>query len=1113
MGLSNLAINRHKTLDKNIYFNLLRYKDMFSSIIKTTAMTCVFAFALLSSSLVKAVDANKAEDSKEKWSVNAPQGKFKDISIDVTSGTWMNLDVSPDGQSLVFDLLGDIYTMPITGGEATPLMTDIAWQMQPRFSPDGHYIAFTSDEDGGDNLWVMNRDGSNAKAISNEKFRLLNSPAWSPDGKYLIGRKHYTSARSLGAGEIWLYHKTGGSGVMLTKRPNEQKDLGEPAYSSDGKYVYFSQDATPGKTFHYSKDSVKGIYKIKRLELATGDIDIIISGKGGAIRPTPSPDGKYIAFISRDDFSSNLYLYDLKSGEETLIYEDLERDLQETWAIHGVYPNIAWTPNSESLVFWDNGKINNLDIDSKKSTVIDFRVKTSKKIQQALTFKQQLPQDHFTVKMLRDVKVSPDGKRVVFESMGHIYTRNLVDGKTKGKAKRLTKQTSHFELNPSFSRDGRKIVYATWHDEQQGQIRVISSRGGNGKALLKEQGKYIEPVFSPDGRTVVYRKISGGFITKPSWDLNTGIYAVSVKGERKSSKPVLITEHGQQAHFGSSNDHIYVLRADEEPKLAFVSMDGKEDRVLYKGKFATEYRVSPNGEYLAFAERFKIFVTPLVERGNVISIGPKGKNLPVKQLSSRAGQGIIWHEDSNEIYWSLGATLYRASINALFEITFNENNKEDKALDKPEHAQVLEIELGYSQKVDKPSGLIAFVGGKVITMEGEQVFEDGTVIVEGNIIKAVGNKSEINVPESAKIIDITGKSIIPGLIDAHAHGPQGNNQIIPQQNWKNYAGLALGVTSIHDPSNDTNEFFAASEMQKAGKIVAARLFSTGKILYGANYAGYTAHVDNLDDAKFHVERLKKAGAFSVKSYNQPRRNQRQQFIQAARELNMLVMPEGGSLLQHNLTMVVDGHTTLEHSIPVAKVYDDVKQLWSHSQMAYTPTLVVAYGGIWGENYWYDTTDVWLHPRLSKYVPSEFLQPKSMRRPKAPLNHYNHISVAAVAKELQDLGIKVNAGGHGQREGLAMHWEIWMMAQGGMTPLQALRTATISPAETLGLAAQLGSIKVGKLADLIVIDGDVSQDIRLSDKISYTMVNGRLYDAESMNEIGNYDNKRAKFYFE
>src|SRR4029077_18198409 len=157
-----------------------------------------------------------------------------------------------------------------------------------------------------------------------------------------------------------------------------------------------------------------------------------------------------------------------------------------------------------------------------------------------------------------------------------------------------------------------------------------------------------------------------------------------------------------------------------------------------------------------------------------------------------------------------------------------------------------------------------------------------------------------------------------------------------------------------------------AEIQRAGEILGPHIFSTGTILYGAK-APFKADIANLDDALFHLRRMKAIGAISVKSYNQPRRDQRQQVIAAARELGMLVVPEGGSLFEHNMTMVVDGHTGVEHSIPVARAYKDVRQLWSGTRVGYTPTLIVGYGGIWGENYWYAKTPVWADSRLLSFV--------------------------------------------------------------------------------------------------------------------------------------------------
>ncbi|RUO24484.1 amidohydrolase [Aliidiomarina minuta] len=1045
--------------------------------------------ALACSACNNSADAN----DNDSWSVSDPMGEFTSVEINTDSGTWMSVDISPDSEYIVFDLLGDIYRMPADGGDAELLRGGIGWHMQPTYSPDGNYIAFTSDENGGDNIWVMNADGSDAYAVTNETFRLLNSPAWSPDSNYLAARKHFTARRSLGAGEIWMYHRRGGSGVQLTERPNDQKDLGEPAFSPDGRYVYYSQDVTPGPVFEYSKDSVSGIYAVRRYDLENGEIDTVISGMGGAIRPTPSPDGRYLAYVARDDFQSSLYVQDMETGESRKLYDDLSRDMQETWAIHGVYPHMGWTDDSEELVFYARGGIHRLNLNDASVAQVPFSVNTQKQVQQALRFRQPIEEDEFDVRMLRHTQVSPDADQAVYDAMGHIYIRDL----PAGEPARLTGQNERFEFFPSYSRDGRHLVYATWHDQEQGQIIVRDLETGAEQILATGKGKFVEPVFAPDGNAVVYRKIRGGYLSDPVHSVKPGIYHLSLD----SDEPTFLTAHGSSAHFGDRSDKLYYTA--QGPELREINIEDQQQRTLYTSEHATEFKVSPDGQYLAFAERFRVHVTPFASRGSAIHISPSDNQFPIEQLSKRAGDNISWAGDSSSLYWTLGPELYSASLDGIFDI------RDNGELQLVENG----TNIGFSQSVYIPEQSFAFTGGTAVTMNGDQVIENAVVLVEGNKITAVGSYGEVDIPANAERIDFTGKTLIPGLIDTHAHGAQGESQIIPQQNWNLYAGLTFGVTTIHDPSNNTAQIFTASEMQRAGHIVGPRIFSTGTILYGAAGPGFTAHVDSLDDARFHIERLKKAGAFSVKSYNQPRRDQRQQFIQAAREMEMMVMPEGGSLFQHNISMVQDGHSAIEHSIPVAEIFDDVLQFWRQTETAYTPTLGVAYGGIWGENYWYAQSNVWEHPRLSQYVPERVLRPRSMRREVAPEHHYNHFNIAAGAKALQDEGVLVTAGAHGQREGLAQHWEIWMMEQGGMSAHQALRTATIDAATSLGMEHAIGSIEAGKLADMVLVEGNILEDLRVSDRVSHVMVNGRLFDAEEMQELGSDVQPRAPLYFE
>ncbi|HEX6642544.1 MAG TPA: amidohydrolase family protein, partial [Thermoanaerobaculia bacterium] len=496
-------------------------------------------------------------------------------------------------------------------------------------------------------------------------------------------------------------------------------------------------------------------------------------------------------------------------------------------------------------------------------------------------------------------------------------------------------------------------------------------------------------------------------------------------------------------------------------------------------------------------------ITPFVRTGKSVEIGPKMTAMPVATVSRDAGEYIHWSGDAKRLYWSLGPELFSRELKDAFAFL---DGAPAKLPDAPEKG----MNIGFSRAYDVPSGSIALTNARIITMRGDEVIENGTVVINGNKIAAIG--ANVTVPAGAKVIDAAGKTIMPGIIDVHWHGSMGSEQIIPQQNWILYAGLALGVTTLHDPSNDTAEIFSASEMAKAGQIVAPRIFSTGTILYGAK-SPYKADINSLDDALAHLRRMKAAGAFSVKSYNQPRRDQRQQVLEAARQLDMMVVPEGGSLFEHNMTMVVDGHTGVEHSIPVANIYDDVTQLWSHTKVGYTPTLIVGYGGAFGENYWYQKTNVWEDERLSKFVPRRILDSRSRRRPMIPEDEHNFLNNARIAKELRDAGVSVQLGAHGQRESLGAHWEMWMLVMGGMTPMEALRAATLDGARYLGFDREIGSLEAGKLADLIVLDANPLENIRNTHAVRYTVVNGRIFDSDSMNEIGNHPRTRKPFFFQ
>lgn len=1040
--------------------------------------------------------------SSQKWDVNNPPGNSKNVEFEVSEGTWMNIDVSPDGSKIAFDLLGDIYTMPVAGGEVTCLRSGLAWEVQPRWSPDGRQILFTSDVEGADNLFVMNADGTGVRGITKETFRLLNNAVWMPDGNYIIARKHFTATRSLGAGEMWMYHISGGDGIQITKRKNDQQDVNEPSVSPDGRFLYYSEDVYPGGYFQYNKDPNNEIFAVFRYDFSNGEIKKVAGGPGGACRPQVSPDGNLLAFVRRVREKTVLFVQNLSTGQEWPLYDGLSKDQQEAWTIFGIYPGFDWTPDGKNIILWAKGKLVSINVSTREMTNIPFKVKVSHKLMETVEFKNEAFEPSFNAKVLRNFVTSPDGNKKVFSALGHLYIKDGLKD-----PERLTNDTQ-FEAEPAFSPDGNQLVFVTWDDEKLGTVKILDVKNRKTRTLLSDPGIYRTPSFSPDGKFVVYRKEPGNNHQGYLFGKEAGLFYMPAEG----GKPEFLTAEGEKPMFSADGKHVFYtvggfLFGSISKSFKKIQIRDKKESVVFNTNYSTNFVPSPDNKWVAFTELYKVYIAAMPQTGQPIGLSSKTKAFPVSQVARDAGINLHWSSDSQKLHWTLGNEYFTERLDRRFLFLKG-------AADSIPPIVTIGERIILKVASDMPKGVLVLKNADIITMESDKIITKGLIIIEDNVIKYVGDGSNTEIPAGAVIMDFSGKTIMPGLIDVHAHLGAFRDGISPRKHWEYYANLAFGVTTTHDPSSNSEITFAQSEMVKAGTLVGPRIFSTGTILYGAD-GDFKAEINSLADAKSALRRTAAFGAFSVKSYNQPRREQRQMVIEAARQLNIRVVPEGGSFFFHNLTMVADGHTSVEHNLPVAPLYDDVIKFWSRSRTSNTPTLIVNYGGVNGEYYWYQHTDVWKNEKLLRFTPRAVIDSRSRHRTMIPDEEYQngHILTAQSCKKLADAGVRINLGAHGQIQGLGVHWELWMMEQGGMSNYQALKTATINGAELLGMSHQIGTLATGKLADLIVLDKNPLENIRNSESVTHTMINGRLYQTDEMREIYPVNKPRTKFFWE
>ncbi len=1088
-------------------------------ILRLSLAPLLFLEAISVFSLPAGTPLQEPKSEEKKKEEELPLKPTEKIEFTTDEGTWMSLDVSPDGQTIVFDLLGDIYMVPIIGGEARRILGEMSFESQPKFSPDGTKIVFLSDRSGAENVWIARTDGSDPRPVTKGRNQMFASPTWTPDGQYIIVSR---SSDPIGTFSLWMYHVEGGTGVQIgpPDPPLPEPGSQEPArprqnklgavVSPDGRYIYYAV-----RTGAFTYNTMFPIWQIVRFDRETGETTTLTNAQGSAMRPVLSPDGKKLVYATRHETGTGLRVRDLETGEERWLIYPVTRDDQESRATRDTMPGYAFLPDGRALVVPIEGKIWRVDFETGQRTLIPFQARVEAEIGPRIYFPSRVDDSPMVrARLIRWPVLSPDGRRLAFSAFNKIWIMEWPSGTPR----RLT-NSSVGEFMPTWSPDGRYIAYVTWSPQGGHIFRAAADGSSPPEPLTRRPAYYSSPVYSPDGSRIIF--LSGPTHQQLYADLHAArshrgdllpeeeaIAEVSgiapaigldlrwIPAEGGDSTLIGPAQDGRSPHFGREPDRIYLTTARG---LVSLRLDGLDRRTHFRvrgsapGPFppdAEEIRISPDGERALVSLQNKLYVVSVPKAGRetiTITITPNGQSaVPVKRISLEGGDYLNWLPDGKTVTWSWGAKFYRQDLRA----------------EKPESADVV-VEVPRA----RPTGTIVLSGARLITMRGDEVIERGDIVITGNRIAAIGPKDKVPIPAGARVLDVSGKTIIPGFVDVHAHmwPPRGVHQT---QVWQYLANLAYGVTTTRDPQSGTTDVFAYADLVEAGEILGPRIFSTGPGVFSRS------GLDDLEATRAFLKRYKEAyQTNTLKQYVAGDRIVRQWVAIACRELGITPTTEGALDMKLDLTQIADGFSGQEHAFPLQPLYKDVIELVARTKTFYTPTILVAYGAPWTENYYFQSEDVHGNAKLRRFIPHELLDTMVRRRRQWFLTEeYGHVGIARACAAIVRAGGRVCLGSHGQLQGLGAHWELWSIASGGMSPHEALKVATLFGAEAIGLQQDIGSLEVGKLADLIVLDKNPLVDIRHTVSIRYVMKNGFLFEGDTLDQIWPVPRKLEKQYW-